>query len=103
VNQDLREGPQFFNRGDSADVIQMRVRQSDGLKLKPVSLKRARDQFRLVARINTDGTPRLLAPDDARVLLKRSDGQLFNNHKQSALSSQPQKSIFKSWLLTADY
>jgi hypothetical protein len=82
MNQDLGAGPQFFKRGDSADMIQMRVRERDGLKLKPVSLKRIRDKLSLVARINTDGATRLLAPDDARVLLKRSDGKLFNNHKR---------------------
>jgi hypothetical protein len=63
-------------------MIHVRVRQRNRLQLEPVSLKRLDHHFRLVTRINTNGTPRLLAPDDARVLLKGSNGQLFDNHNQ---------------------
>jgi hypothetical protein len=69
-------------------MIQMRVRERYRLQLKPVPLKRLDDSFRLITRINTDGAPGLLAPDNARVLLKGSDGNLFDNHKQSLVSKQ---------------
>ena len=80
VDDDLCRGHPPLQSRHAPDVIQMRVRQRDGLQLKPPALNRLGDAFRLVARIDADAPLRFLAAEDARVLLKGGDGHLLDNH-----------------------
>jgi hypothetical protein len=80
VQNDLGLRAQTFERGHAADVIHVRVRERDGLQIELVPVERGHDPFGVVARIDAHGPTRLLAPYDARNLLKSSDDDLFDNH-----------------------
>jgi len=56
------------------------MRAGNGLQLKAVTIDRLDDSLRIIARIDTDGAPGFLAADNARVLLKGGDSDLFDNH-----------------------
>ena len=49
-------------------------------KLSPWRSIAATISLGLVARVDADGAARLLAPDDARVLLEGRDGYLLDDH-----------------------
>jgi hypothetical protein len=74
VQVDPGFGFQFLVCRDTADVIEMGVRQRDCLKRQTAAFKGFNNPFGLVARIDADGLFGCFAGDDASVLLKRSDG-----------------------------
>ena len=63
----------------------MSVRQRDGLQGQPVPLEPRHDGWRVVAGVNANGPTSFSASDQARVLLKGGDGNLFDYH---AISGQ---------------
>ena len=76
----LRAGPRALERRDAADVIHVRVRQGNRLKLKPQTFERGDYLARLLARIDAHRAARLFAPEQARVLLKRRERYLLDYH-----------------------
>ena len=80
MQNDLGPRPLALQGRHSADVIHVRVRQRNRLKLQPQPLQSLHDLARLLARIDADGAPRLLAAQDARVLLERRDCDLLDDH-----------------------
>ena len=70
---DFGVGFEFFKRRHTADVIEMRVRQRDGLQVQAMTFERLDDAFRFVAGIDADRLPGFFAAYNAGVLLKRGD------------------------------
>src|SRR5262249_29840032 len=63
-----------------SDVVQVRVRHHDRLKLERKFIDRIRDSLGFVTGINTDGAPRFLASHNTRVLLESCNRDLFDDH-----------------------
>jgi hypothetical protein len=80
VKYDFSFGPRALERRHAADVIHVRVRQCNRLKLQAQTFERGDYLARLLARIDAHGVPRLLAPEQARVLLKRRERYLLDYH-----------------------
>src|SRR6185369_12156673 len=89
MNNDLRGGLARLQARDAANVIQMRMRAGDCLKLEAVSINCVDDFFGIVTGIDANREPGLLAANHAGVLLKSGDGDLFYDHcVLSVVSSQ---------------
>jgi hypothetical protein len=64
---------QFFQRRDTADVVEMRVSYRNRLQRQTASLECLDDPFRFVSGIDADCLLSLFAADDTSVLLKCGD------------------------------
>src|SRR6185312_7483198 len=68
------------DRGDGADVIQMRVRDPDRTKGRAARFDHIQKLVRIGTGIDDDGIAGLLVDDEIRVLLERADGTRQNLH-----------------------
>ena len=75
-----RDVERLFRSGHTGDVVDVRVRQQDGLDLDVEIANSAEQLVDLVARVNEDGLARSLARHDKAVLVERRDGSDFQNH-----------------------
>jgi hypothetical protein len=62
-------------------VIHVRVRQRNRLKFQTQTLKRLHNLARLLAGVNADRAARLLATEQARVLLESRERYLLDYHQ----------------------
>jgi hypothetical protein len=65
---------------DAADVVEMCVRKRDRLERETASFQYLDNPFCFVSRIDADGESCLFTADDPGMLLKRGDGDFFDNH-----------------------
>src|SRR6185437_5374271 len=80
VKHDVCAWLKFFERAYAADVIQVRVSDSDSLQFKTMPIDRCNYRFCIIAGIHTERTPGRVATEYARVLLKSGDANFFYDH-----------------------
>src|SRR5262245_34353178 len=61
-------------------MIEMRVSDSDGLKVHTEIVYRGNDLFRIIAWIDADRLPGVFTSDDPGMLLKSCDCNFFDDH-----------------------
>ena len=87
MDDDLRFGFEFLERGHAADVVHVRVRAGDRLQFETMPVDRCDNISGSITGIDADRAPGFLAANDARVLLESSDGNFFDNHFLSRVNS----------------
>jgi PleD family two-component response regulator len=79
----------LFRSGDTGDVVDVGVRQQDGLDLDVEIANRAEQLVDLIARVDEDGLTRSFARHDKAVLVERCDGSDFKNHGSRPVRLKP--------------
>src|SRR5262245_38472819 len=70
----------LFQAGNSADVIHVRMGAGDRLELELVPVNGPNNLVGVIAGVDADGPPGLLATHDAGVLLESRNRDLFDDH-----------------------